>query len=928
MSSVLVALRRLRDDRAPAIGLGLLVLVTATVFGLAPRLLDRVADDAFRGVAAAASAFNRNISLVEETTLPSKPGQPLAGVDEEGSRQYARFPASIQGLIGDRQVVVDSPRWHIEAKTADPSFVRFRLQPGAASRVRYVTGGPPTAATRLVDLPADLRRLLPPDESGTTEPVKVTVLQAAISADAAHEVDLAAGQVLFLSLDGRDPLAGRRMGVAAIEITGIFEVTDPADPFWYEDRTLERVGIRTLGGDSRLLDIGALVADDAYDPLIQSVQVHGAPVRYTWRYFVGPELLRASQLDTLIRDLRRLETTYPQTQVSNFALEGTAMRSGLLPLVQAHAARWASALAILTVVAIGPAAVAVAALALVATIAARRRRPAIALVRGRGATIGQILRAIFLEGMVISIPALAAAILLAIVLVPADSNRPTILAATTVAVLAMALLIATALPGTAAVIRSTRDGDAPHGVSARRLVLDIVVIGLAAGGAYLLRERGVRGTSSTGTLTGADPLIAAVPALAGIAAGLSAIRLVPLPLRLLGRIAAAGRGFVPLLAFRRAIHGGTTGAVLIVLLAAASIGAFSSAALVHLDRAGQASSWHDVGAPFRITAQIGSISADLDPSKLPGVTAAASLFRTLVPVGTRNLRIQLLAVDAAAYDAMVRGTPADPGFPPEMLGPGGDVVPLLISSSLAGRSDGVAPGQQFELVVEGYHYQVKAIAVRDTFPTLATDAIFAVASRQQLQAVHRDAQLSPTSIFVAAPDGDGQAIRDAATTVTAAATVDGRAEESRVFTDSPVTAAIVAGIVIAAVIAAIYAALAVTAALALAGAARAVEVAHLRTLGLSRGEALGLAIIEHGPTVIFAFVAGVALGLGLFVLLEPGLGLDAIVGSQIEVPLSTDPRQLAIILAAVLVIAAVGIGLAAWMQRRGAPVAALRRGFE
>ena len=43
MSSVLVALRRLRDDRAPAIGLALLVLVTATVFGVAPRLIDRVA---------------------------------------------------------------------------------------------------------------------------------------------------------------------------------------------------------------------------------------------------------------------------------------------------------------------------------------------------------------------------------------------------------------------------------------------------------------------------------------------------------------------------------------------------------------------------------------------------------------------------------------------------------------------------------------------------------------------------------------------------------------------------------------------------------------------------------------------------------------------------------------------------------------------
>ena len=160
------------------------------------------------------------------------------------------------------------------------------------------------------------------------------------------------------------------------------------------------------------------------------------------------------------------------------------------------------------------------------------------------------------------------------------------------------------------------------------------------------------------------------------------------------------------------------------------------------------------------------------------------------------------------------------------------------------------------------------------------------------------------------------------------ATIDSRATFAQAFTDSPVTAAIVAGIAIAVLVAAFYAALAVAAALALAGAARATEVAHLRTLGLSRGDAVRLVVIEHGPTVILAFVAGVALGLGLFVLLEPGLGLDAIVGSRIAVPLSADPRQLALIFAGILVIAAIGIGLAAWMQRRGVAVTALRRGFE
>jgi hypothetical protein len=306
------------------------------------------------------------------------------------------------------------------------------------------------------------------------------------------------------------------------------------------------------------------------------------------------------------------------------------------------------------------------------------------------------------------------------------------------------------------------------------------------------------------------------------------------------------------------------------------------------------------------------------------------MYRTQTPVGPRSVRIPFLAIDATAYAGIVAGTPADPAFPPEMLAPSapGGVIPILVATSLTERTDGVTIGKPFEVVIEGYHYQVQPIAARDTFPTLATDATFAVASRQQLDAVHPEAQMTPQTAFLDAPDADLDALRAAVSSASTGAVVESRAVFARAFTDSPVTAAIVAGIAVAAIVAAIYAALAVTAALALAGAARTTEVSHLRMIGLSRGDALGLAIVEHGPTVVLAFLAGVALGLGLFVLLEPGLGLDAIVGSKVSVPLSADPQQLAIIAAAVAAIAVVGIGLAAWMQRRGAAVAALRRGFE
>jgi hypothetical protein len=86
--------------------------------------------------------------------------------------------------------------------------------------------------------------------------------------------------------------------------------------------------------------------------------------------------------------------------------------------------------------------------------------------------------------------------------------------------------------------------------------------------------------------------------------------------------------------------------------------------------------------------------------------------------------------------------------------------------------------------------------------------------------------------------------------------------------------------------------------------------------------------VEHGPTVAVAFALGTALGLGLFVLLRSALGLAAVVGSELTIPLEADPIHLVLLLLATIVTLASGVGLAAALQRRQAPVAAIRRGTE
>ena len=275
---------------------------------------------------------------------------------------------------------------------------------------------------------------------------------------------------------------------------------------------------------------------------------------------------------------------------------------------------------------------------------------------------------------------------------------------------------------------------------------------------------------------------------------------------------------------------------------------------------------------------------------MPGVRSVRPGLRGQTSRWATRTRVNLVAVDLPAYEQITAGTPGDLQPPPEMLvdRPAGDVIPILVPPSLADRSDGVPVGSTF--AGRRRRLPLPDAGGRDRarrFPTVDPDSIFAIASRSQLKAVHPEPILGPsTSRSSTRPMSDEPALRAAVAASTPVGIVESRQAFEQAFTDSPVTAAIQAGILVAAAIAGLYAAVAVAAALALSGASRASEVARLRTMGLSRRDGLGLSVLEHGPIVLIAGLGGIALGLGMFVLVEPGLGLDGLVGSAVEVPFS------------------------------------------
>ena len=398
MASLSLAIRRFRDGRAAVIGLVLLVLVTAACAAAAPRLFDRFADDALRGEVSQATPFQRNIQLLEEAFIrPGEPGDELSEVATEGEKLERQMPDGVRTLFRDRSYLAETIRWTVLEDTNDPGFVRLRVQQDVADHVRFVEGRQPTDAVRHITVPLEVGEGEAPKEAD------VSVLEVALSVETLERIGLSVGDTWMLRPDENDRLVGRGAGPepAAVDVVGSFEATDPDEEYWLDDTALIRPAIHR-SGDKDFVYMTAMIAPEAYDELIDATSSSHFPLHYVWRYFPDVDRLQSEQLPAVVADLRRLDGTF--SSASGPVIEGTLLQSGLLPLLESVQARWASVASVLAVVGLGPAAVGVAALALVGVLVMQRRRAALALGRARGASAVQLISAVAIEGLAISLP--------------------------------------------------------------------------------------------------------------------------------------------------------------------------------------------------------------------------------------------------------------------------------------------------------------------------------------------------------------------------------------------------------------------------------------------------------------------------------------------------------------------------------------------
>ena len=243
-------------------------------------------------------------------------------------------------------------------------------------------------------------------------------------------------------------------------------------------------------------------------------------------------------------------------------------------------------------------------------------------------------------------------------------------------------------------------------LSPRRLAVEAAIVVSSLVGVYLLRRRGLADAN------GFDPYLAAVPLL-GLAAGIVAVRLYPLPVRFLAAAAARRRDLVPALALRRvARQPGGTAAPLLVLLLGVSVSVFAAVMAATLGHA-QEGAGSAVLSPlatgtldaFRAGAVLGAAYAAF-VIVLALLLTARSRLRDLAYLRALGLsRRQAVAVTAAELAppfvvALVVGTAlglataylVEPGLDLSALAAGGRDVALRLDPVAPLRARGRAPG--------------------------------------------------------------------------------------------------------------------------------------------------------------------------------------------------------------------------------------------
>ncbi|MEU9900136.1 FtsX-like permease family protein [Streptomyces phaeochromogenes] len=478
----------------------------------------------------------------------------------------------------------------------------------------------------------------------------------------------------------------------------------------------------------------------------------------------------------------------------------------------------------------------------------------------------------------------------------------------------------------------TRDGSAPF-AAGRRLTAEAVVLLLAAAGVVALRTRG------TAAEAGPDPLLAAVPALLGLATVAVLVRCYPLPVRILARFSARRRGVVALIALSRAAKEAPARAlallVLVVTLAGAVFGGFVAGTLAEGRR--EAAGW-----------QVGADASYLGAHRSPAVAERLAQVRGVrETVSVRQLRVDptsatsgsrygiasLVGIDGARLRAAAPHSPAGRALDAAGLTgprPGTDIRVLATGARAGDRLTITLHGRKMPLRVTGPLpddvLQDPALGpLRGTTPSRER---LLLADNRDLAAIGAG-DFEGSSLLLYGPHLDVQTLRSLVPRAghdTAVGELRIRSEEQADAGADGMISVLRAAHTTCTALAVLLALLALVLELLLSAEARGRTTAYLRTLGLGGRATTGLHLLQLLPMVVAAVAGGTALGLALPALLGPALDLREFTGGPAAPTPHPDLLLTAALGAGLGMLVVVAVGVETWIGRRRGLGAVLRLG--
>jgi len=916
--------RRVRFEPAVPLAMAALVAATCFLYAALPGLYDTLSDRGLRHVATQAAPLARVVSVLESGRVPAGAGTaPLGTVELRETRSQQILPVELRRLVAGRTVVVRSPQY---AALDDPAttaatvsglarYLRLDLWSNVSPRIRVVAGRLPRPS------PAHQRVQVSQPVFSSTGPASqvswtslVPRVEVALSSETARQLHLRVGDHLVFAPEAADPAVQqvplREAQPLSIEVVGLFDVRRPRDDYWAGDTSLRLPQIRvTPGGDLTQVFGDALVAPAQYPTLLAATRL--MPLGYEFRNRIAPERLRANELGRLRAAVAGIEARYAGAG----PLE-TRVATGLRPVLERFEAARSQATTLLAVAAIGVLACALANILLLGTLSYDRHRGEIAVSRVRGGTPRQVLALQTGEALVTVVPAGFLGWVAAVIATGGDGAARAAWLAGLLTVATVCLLVAaSAGPARRPLGPDGREDVVLGRRSPRRLALEALVAAAAILGAYLLRRRGLDAPGAGGG-SGFDPFLAGVPVLLGLALGIVALRVYPLPLAAAARLARRARGLALHLGLSRAARqAGSSAAPLYVLVLALAIASFSAIMLQTLESGQGRVSWRAVGADLRVDAPA---DGSLPPALVRRLGAAGTLARAYVQdtqVGEGNVRTLLIGLDLGAYERVVAGTPAATRFaalrtPPPIPG----VVPALVSP-------GWPTTGSFQVALPSQAVGFLAVGERASLPGIPGGTAFAIVPLDKLEAVV--GALPPTRLYLR---GESAAdVQGAVDELAPRATVVSRGAIVRSLRASPLVDGVIRGFRAAIVIAALYAAVAVVLMTLLAERTRSRDLALVRTMGGSRRGALALAAVELAPLVAVALTLGIGLGIAVPYLIAPGLDLRSFTG-EAHNPVALAWPELAAFAAGLLVLVAASVVLTGRRTRRADLDRVLRMG--